>query len=110
MEAHWAVLEALESLGSGMAGLGGVLGGAGTAVEAYKRRLGGAQGPLGAVLRPLEAMLEPPGGQKAPKMEPGKVPNRGPEATRTKNANSSKTIVFSMDFNDFSCLEAPFWS
>ena len=52
-----------------MAGLGGVLGGAGTALEAYKRRLGGSLGRLGAVLGALEAMLQPSGGQKAPQME-----------------------------------------
>ena len=88
-------------LGRAGGGPGGVLGGPGAVLEAYERRLGGSLGRLGAVLGALEAMLEPPGGQKAPKMEPGRVPNRGPEATRTKNANSSKTIVFLKDFNDF---------
>ena len=34
------------------------MGGAGTALEAYKKRLGGSQGRIGAVLGPLEAMLE----------------------------------------------------
>ena len=51
-----------------MAGLGGVLGGAGTALEAYKRRPGGSLGRLGAVLGALEAMLEQAGAQKAPKI------------------------------------------
>ena len=68
-----------------MAGLGGVLGGAGTALEAYKRRLGGSLGRLGAVLGALEAMLQPSGRQKAPKMEPKRVPIRAPEATQTEN-------------------------
>ena len=84
-----------------MAGLGGVLGGAGTALEAYKRRLGGSLGRLGAVLGDLEAMLQPSGRQKAPKMEPKMVPNRVPEATRTENG---KTLIFddsTKDFNDF---------
>ena len=58
-----------------MAGLGGVLGRVGTALEAYKGRLGGSLGRLGAVLGPLEAVLEPSGGKKAPKMEPQTVPN-----------------------------------
>ena len=51
-----------------MAGLGGVLGGAGTALEAHKRRLGRSLDRLRAVLGALEAMLQPSGGQKAPKM------------------------------------------
>ena len=92
-----------------MAGLGGVLGGAGTALEAYKRRLGGSLGRLGAVLGPLEAMLEPSGGQKAPNMEPQTVPNRDPEATAAENC---ETLIFddsTKDFNDFSCLRAPSW-
>ena len=78
-------------LGRAGGGLGGVLGGAGAVLEAYKRRLGGSLGRLGAVLRALEAMLEPSGGQKAPKMEPERVPNRAPEATRTENG---KTLIF----------------
>ena len=92
-----------------MAGLGGVLGGAGTALEAYKKGLGGSLGRLGAVLGALEATLQPSGCQKAPKMEPKRVPNRAPEATRTENG---KTLIFddsTKDFNDFSCLRAPFW-
>ena len=92
-----------------MAGLGGVLGGAGTALEAYKRRLGGSLRRLGAVLGPLKAMLEPSGGQKAPKMEPQTVPNRDPEATAAENG---ETLVFddcAKDFHDFSCLRAPSW-
>ena len=50
-----------------MAGLGGVLGGAGKALEAYKRRLGGSLGRLGAVLGALEAMLE---AKRLPKWAP----------------------------------------
>ena len=89
-----------------MASLGGILGGAGTALEAY---LGGSLGRLGAVLGALEAMLQPSGRQKAPKMEPNMVPNRAPEATRTENG---KNLIFddsTKDFNDFSCLRAPCW-
>ena len=58
-----------------MAGLGGVLGGAGTALEAYKRRLGGSLGRLGAILGALEAMLQSSGRQKVPKTELKMVPN-----------------------------------
>ena len=75
----------MESLGGVLGGLRGVLGGAGTALEAYKRRLGGSLGRLAAVLGALEAMLEPSGGKKAPKMEPQTVPNRDPEATAAEN-------------------------
>ena len=94
-----------------MESLGGDLGGlrAGTALEAYKKRLGGSHGRLGAVLGPLEAISEPSGGQKAPKMEPKRVPNRAPEATRAENG---ETLIFddsTQDFNDFSCLRAPSW-
>ena len=71
-----------------MAGLGGVLGGAGTALEAYKRRLGGSLGRLGAIFGALEAMLQSSGRQKAPKMELERVPNRAPEATRTENGET----------------------
>ena len=90
-----------------MAGLGGVLGGGGTALEAYKRRLGGSLGRLGALLGALEVMLQPSGRQKAPKMEPKRVSNRAPEATR---AGNGETLIFDdgiKDFNDFSCLRAP---
>ena len=77
-------------------------------LEAYIRRLGGSLGGLGAILRALEAMLEPSGGQKAPKMDPKRVPNRAPEATRTENG---ETLIFNdstKDFNDLACLMAAF--
>ena len=93
-------------LGRAGGGPGGVLGGPGAVLEAYKRRLGGSLGRLGAVLRALEAMLEPSGGQKAPKMEPQRVPNRAPEATRAEN---DETLILNdsmKDSNDFSCLRA----
>ena len=61
--------------------------GAGAALEAYKKRLGGSLG-LGAVLGAPEAMLEPSGGQKAPKMELERIPNRAREATRTENGET----------------------
>ena len=67
------------------------MGDAGAVLEAYKRRLGGSLGRLGAVLRALEAMLERSGCQKAPKMEPKRVPNRAPEATR---AEYCETLIF----------------
>ena len=84
-------------------GLGGVLGGVGAVLEAYKRR-------LRVVLGALEAMLEPSGSQKASKMDPKRASHRAPEATRTDNG---ETLIFDdskKDFNDFSGLEAPFWS
>ena len=89
-----------------MAGLGGVLGGAGTALEAYKRRLGGSLGRLGAVLGALEAMLEPSGSQKAPKMEPKRVPNRAPEATRAEHGETLIFVDCTKDFNDLSGFRA----
>ena len=92
-----------------MAGLGGVLGGAGTALEAYKRRLGGSLGRLGAVLGSLEAMLQPSGGQKDPKMEPKMVPNRAPEATRTENCETLNFDDSTKNFHDLSCLRAAVW-
>ena len=84
------------------------MGGAGAVLEAYKRRLERSLGRLGAVLGALEAMLEPSGGQKAPKMEPKRVPNRAPEATRAEN---DETLVFNdstQDFNDLSGLGSSF--
>ena len=41
------------------------------------------------------------GGQKAPKREAKRVENGVQEATRAENANSSKSIVFSMKIIDF---------
>ena len=93
----WGRLECAEG------GLGRVLGGAGAVLEAYKRR-------LGAVLGALEAMLEPSGGQKASQMEPKRVTNRDPEATRAENG---ETLIFgdgTQDFNDFSSLRPSFLS
>ena len=88
---------------------GGVLGGPGALLEVSKRCLGGSPGRPGAVLGALEAMLEPSGSQKAPKMEPKRVPNPALEAIPSENG---KTLIFNdstQDFNDFSCLRAPFW-
>ena len=80
LETSWRLTEPswrlLESLGGVLGSLRGVLGGAGTALAAYKRRLGGSLGRLGAILGALEAMLEPSGGQKAPKIEHKRVPNQ----------------------------------
>ena len=45
-----------------------LLEGAGAVLEAYKARLGRSLGCLGAILGALEAMLQPPGRQKAPKI------------------------------------------
>ena len=84
------------------------MGGPGAALEAYKRRLGGSLGRLGAVLGALEAMLEPSGGQKVPKMVPKRAPNRAPEVTQAEN---DETLIFNdstKDFNDFSGLRASF--
>ena len=80
------------------------MGGAGAVLEAYKRRLERSLGRLGAVLGSLECMLEPSGGQKAPKMEPKSSPNRAPKATLAEDA---ETLIFNdscKDFNDFSGL------
>ena len=83
------------------------LGSPGAVLEACKRHLGGSLGRLGAV---LGAMLEPSRGQKAPKIEPKRVPNRAPEATR---AEYGETLFFNdstQDFNGFSSLRPPFLS
>ena len=70
-EPSWRLLERLSGAGSRP---GGVLGGAGAVLEAYKARLGRSLGRLGAILGALEAMLQPPGGQKAPKIGPQEGP------------------------------------
>ena len=104
-----ALGEPWRRLGRAGGGPGSVLGGPGAVLAAYKRRLGGSLGRLGAVLRVLQAMLEPSGCQKAPKMEPKRVPNRAPEATRTENC---KTLIFNdscKDFIDFSGLRTLSW-
>ena len=85
-----------------------VLGDVEAVLEAYKRRLGGSLGRLGAVLGALEAMLEPSGGQKAPKTEPKSSPKRAPKATFVENA---ETLFFNdscKDFNGFSSLRPSF--
>ena len=108
-----AVLEALGEawgpLGRAGGGPGGVLEGPGALLEVFKRCLGSSPGRPGAVLGALEAMLEPSGSQKAPKMEPQRVPNPALEAIPSENG---KTLIFNdstQDFNDFSCLRVPFW-
>ena len=78
-------------LGRAGGGPGGVLGGPGAVLEAYKRRLGGSLGRLGAVWGDLVAMLEPSGSQKAPKMESKRVPNPALEAIPSENG---KTLFF----------------
>ena len=72
------------------------------------RRLGGSLGRLGAVLGALEAMLEPSGCQKAPKIEPKCVPSRAPEVTRAENDETLNFNDSTTDFNDFSSLRAFF--
>ena len=89
-------------------GPGDVLGGPGAVLESYKRHRGGYLGRLGAVLGALEAMSEPSRGQKAPKIEPKRIPNRAPEATPGEN---DETLIFNdstKDFNNFSSLRASF--
>ena len=54
-------------------------------------------GRLGAVLGPLEGMLEPSGSQKAPKMEPERVCSRASEATRAEN---DETLIFNVSTKD----------
>ena len=84
------------------------MGGPGAVLKAYKRHLGSSLGRLGAVLGALEAMLEPSRGQKAPKIEPKRVPNRAPEATRAENDETLILNDSTKDFNDFSGLRASF--
>ena len=70
-------------------------------LERFKTHVGGSLARLGAVLGALEAMLEPSGGEKASQMEPKRVPNRAPEATRDEYG---ETLFFNdgtQDFNDF---------
>ena len=58
---------------------------------------------VAALARPrgtLETGFNDLGGQKAPKTEPKRVQNRVQEAIQTQNTNSSKTMVFPMDFLD----------
>ena len=95
-------------LGRAGGGLGGVLGGAGAVLEAYKRRLERSLGRLGAVLGSLECMLEPSGGQKAPKMEPKSSPNRAPKATLAEDAETLFFYDSCKDFNGFSGLRPSF--
>ena len=78
-------------LGRTGGGPGGVLGGPG---------VGGSLGRLGAVLGALEAMLETSGGQKAPKIEPKRVPIRAPEVTRAENDETLNCNDSTKDFND----------
>ena len=112
MEASWEPLDPswrlLESPGDGFGALGAFLETSWEVLGRSWRCLGGSPGRHGAVLGALEAMLEPSGSQKAPKMEPKRVPNRAPEATRAENG---ETLIFddsTKDFNDLSCLRAPF--
>ena len=83
-----------ERLGRAVGGPGGVLGGPGEVLKASKRRLGGSLGRLGAVLGALEAMFEPSGGQKAPKMDAERAPNQAPEAIRAENGELFKNLGF----------------
>ena len=96
-------------LGRAGGGPGAFLGGPGTLLEASKKRLGGSPGRLGAVLGALETMLEASGSQKAPQMEPKRVPNRVPEATRIENGETLNFNESTKDFNDMSGLRAPLW-
>ena len=89
-------------------GPGGVLGGPGAVLEAYKRHLGGSLGRLGAILGALEAMLEPSGGQKVSKIEPKRVPNPAPEATRVENCENLMFDDSTQVLNDFGGPGAPF--
>ena len=101
----WRLLESLRGV---LGALGAVLEASWEVLGRSWRRLGGSLGRLGAILGALEIMLEPPGSQKAPKMETERVPNRAPEATRVEN---DETLVFSNsteDFNDFSSLRVSF--
>ena len=93
-------------LGRAGGGPGCVLGGPGAVLEAYKRRLGGSPGRLGAVLGALEAMLEPSGGQEAPRMEFKRLRNQAPKATRAEHGEITKLAHSTKDFNDSSGIRA----
>ena len=112
MEASWGPLDPswrlLESPGGVFGALGAFLEASWEVLGRSWRSLGGSPGRPGAVLGALEAMLEPSGSQKSPKMEPQRVPNPALEAIPSENG---KTLIFNdstQDFNDFSCLMAPF--
>ena len=113
METSWRVLEDLGEPwgrpGCAGGGLGGILGGHGVVLKAYKRHLGGSLGRLGAVLGALGAMLEPSGGQKAQQIEPKRVPGRAPEATRAENGETLICNESTKHFDVFSILRASFF-
>ena len=70
------------------------MGALGAVMKASWALLGVSWALLGRSWRHLE-------GQKAPKMEPGRVPNQAPQATRAENC---KTLIFddsTQDFDDF---------
>ena len=54
----------------------------------------------------LEAMLKSSRGQNIPKIEPERLPNRAPEATRAENGKTTKLAHRTQDFNDLSGLRA----
>ena len=73
-------------------------------LETYTKRLERSLGRLGAALGALEAMLEPSGGQKAPKMEPQSFSNKAPKATLAEDAETSFFNNSCKDFSDLSGL------
>ena len=84
----------------------------GALLERFLEPLGASWKPLGTLLETLGSLWERSGsllgankadlrGQKAPKREPRRVPNRGSKVIRAEN---SKTLIFDdswKDFNDF---------
>ena len=63
--------------------------------------LGRSWARLGRYWGALRGILGAPSGQNAGRREPETLQNRLPEASRTQNTNSSKSIYFSIDFNGF---------
>ena len=98
LEASWSLLASSRPPGAVLeaswGGLGGLLGTLGAVLEASWTLLGVSWALLRRSWRHLER-------QKAPKTEPGGVPNRFPEASRAEN---DETLIFddsTQDFNGF---------
>ena len=98
LETSWSLLASRRPPGAVLeaswGGLGGLLGALGAVLEASWAVLGVSWALLRWSWRHLE-------GQHGPKTEPGRSPNRVPEATRAENC---ETLIFddsTQDFNDF---------
>ena len=107
MESAWRVTWPSRRL---LESLGGVLGG-------LEDVWGGARAPLGACKRRLErskktskTVLNDHRGQQGPKMDPRRVPKRGPKSSLAENAEIIKTLTQYTDFNDFRGPRGSKWS